>query len=252
MVERRAARPSRARAGARAQGPARRTGLGAERQRGRAADCRAQSRHSIRRRVFGPRSPASRTQGGVLRGCAGRRPWLRRQMPVRIEALGPGHRSLLTGFQNQHPPLVEYLKRYALRHATKDLLARTFVAIDDTPTATRLAGYFSLATVSVDRAAAENHPNLTRLPRFPIPGRLACSAGGGHPRAGPGPGAVPIRRGAGPHPAARQSGTSRVSSSGDRRHRCRRRSVLRTSRAGPLGRRVPCRMVLDLRPILDP
>ena len=93
-------------------------------------------------------------------------------MPVRIEALGPGHRPLLTGFQNQHPSLVEYLKRYALRHATKDLLARTFVAIDDTPTGTRLAGYFSLATVSVDRAAAERHPNLARLPPFPIPGVL--------------------------------------------------------------------------------
>ena len=88
-------------------------------------------------------------------------------MPARIEALGPGHRPLLTGFQNQHPSLVEYLQRYALRHARKDLLARTFVAIDDAPTGPRLAGYFSLATVSVERAAAERHPNLTRLPRFP-------------------------------------------------------------------------------------
>jgi GNAT superfamily N-acetyltransferase len=93
-------------------------------------------------------------------------------MPVRIEALGPGHRPLLTGFQNQHLSLVEYLKRYALRHATKDLLARTFVAIDDTAIGPRVAGYFSLATVSVDREAAEKHPQLTRLPRFPIPGVL--------------------------------------------------------------------------------
>ena|SRR5437762_13138446 len=74
-------------------------------------------------------------------------------MPLRIEALGPGHRQLLVGFQNQHTSLVEYLKRYALRHATKDLLARTFLAIDDAAGEPRLAGYFSLATVSVERAS---------------------------------------------------------------------------------------------------
>ena len=90
-------------------------------------------------------------------------------MPVRIEALGPGHRTLLTGFQNQHPSLVEYLKRYALRHATKDLLARTFVAIDDAPTGPRVAGYFSLATVSVGRASAETHPMVLDLRPVPEP-----------------------------------------------------------------------------------
>ena len=93
-------------------------------------------------------------------------------MPLRIEALGPGHRQLLTDLQNQHASLVEYLKRYALRHATKDLLARTFLAIDDDAGKPRLAGYFSLATVSVERASVGGQSDLNRLARFPIPGIL--------------------------------------------------------------------------------
>src|SRR5262245_52071678 len=93
-------------------------------------------------------------------------------MPLRIEALGPGHRRILANFQNQHPSLVEYLKRYALRHATKDLLARTFVAIDDAAGEPRVAGYFSLATVSVERTSVAGRRDLDRLPRFPIPGIL--------------------------------------------------------------------------------
>jgi GNAT superfamily N-acetyltransferase len=101
-------------------------------------------------------------------------------MALRIEALGPGHRALVADFENQHPSLVEYLRRYALRHAKKDLLARTFVAVDDAPSGPRLAGYFSLSTVSVERASIDRHPALTRLPRFPIPGvllaRLAVDA----------------------------------------------------------------------------
>jgi GNAT superfamily N-acetyltransferase len=101
-------------------------------------------------------------------------------MALRIEALGPAHRALVAGFENQHVSLVEYLQRYALRHASKDLLARTFVAMDDTSAAPRLAGYFSLSTVSVERASVERDPTLARLPRFPIPGvllaRLAVDA----------------------------------------------------------------------------
>jgi len=101
-------------------------------------------------------------------------------MALRIEALDPVHRTLVTDFENQHRSLVEYLQRYALRHATKDLLARTFVAVDDTSTGHRLAGYFSLSTVSVERASVERDPTLARLPRFPIPGvllaRLAVDA----------------------------------------------------------------------------
>jgi GNAT superfamily N-acetyltransferase len=170
-------------------------------------------------------------------------------MPVRIEALGPGHRPLLTGFQNQHPSLVEYLKRYALRHATKDLLARTFVAIDDAPAGPRVAGYFSLATVSVDRASAGKHPNLTRLPRFPIPGVLL----------------------------ARLAVDARVQGQGLGRYLFEEALglTLQLAKAGPIAFRLlvtdataarfyerhglvrlsdeyPCRMVLDLRPILEP
>jgi GNAT superfamily N-acetyltransferase len=93
-------------------------------------------------------------------------------MAVRIEALGRAHRALCADFQNQHPSLVEYIKRYALRHAEKDLLARTYLAIDARGGVERLAGYFSLATVSVDRASVTRLPELDRLPRFPIPGVL--------------------------------------------------------------------------------
>ncbi len=96
-------------------------------------------------------------------------------MGLRVEPLGRQHRTLLKGFQNQHDSLVEYLQRYALRHLEKDLLARTYVAIDESPEGPRLAGYFSLSTVSVERSAAQKVPTLDRLPRFPIPG--CCSRG---------------------------------------------------------------------------
>jgi GNAT superfamily N-acetyltransferase len=93
-------------------------------------------------------------------------------MGVHIEKLGREHRALLRHFQNQHASLVEYLRRYALRHAEKDRLSRTYVAIDDRGATARTAGYFSLATASVDRDAAAAVPSLERLPRFPIPAVL--------------------------------------------------------------------------------
>lgn len=93
-------------------------------------------------------------------------------MSLRIEPLDRSHRSLFTDFQNPRPSLVDYLRRYALRHAEKDLLARTFVAIDSGTGAPRLAGYFSLTTVSVERDSLVSLPALERLPRFPIPGIL--------------------------------------------------------------------------------
>jgi GNAT superfamily N-acetyltransferase len=173
-------------------------------------------------------------------------------MPVRIEALGPGHRPLLTGFQNQHPSLVEYLKRYALRHATKDLLARTFVAIDDTPTGIRLAGYFSLATVSVDRAAAEKHPNLTRLPRFPIPGVLLARLAVDTRVQGQGLGRYLFEEALGLTLQLAKAGpvafrllvTDAIDATAARFYE--RHGLVR------LGDEYPCRMVLDLRPILEP
>lgn len=90
---------------------------------------------------------------------------------LRIEPLAHEHRSLLKGFKSQHPSLVEYLQRYALRHVEKDLLARTYLALDDRE-GRRVAGYFSLSTVSVERGSVAAIPALDRLPRFPIPGVL--------------------------------------------------------------------------------
>jgi GNAT superfamily N-acetyltransferase len=93
-------------------------------------------------------------------------------MSVRIERLERRHRALLGDFQNQHVELVDYLKRFALRHTEKDMLARTYLAIDEGAGAPQLAGYFSLATVSVDRERPSGVPALDRLPGFPIPGVL--------------------------------------------------------------------------------
>ncbi|MDG4595528.1 MAG: hypothetical protein P9F75_07510 [Candidatus Contendobacter sp.] len=93
-------------------------------------------------------------------------------MTLRLEPLNRSHRPLLADFQNPQASLVDDLQRYALRHAEKDLLARTYLALDAGAGVPRLAGYFSLATVSVDRAAVAQLPELDRLPRFPIPGIL--------------------------------------------------------------------------------
>ena len=65
-----------------------------------------------------------------------------------------------------------YLRRFAIRHAERDLLSRTFVAIDRHAGSDRIAGYFSLTTVSVERSSVKAHPGLDKLPRFPIPGVL--------------------------------------------------------------------------------
>ncbi|HLK93181.1 MAG TPA: GNAT family N-acetyltransferase [Polyangia bacterium] len=171
---------------------------------------------------------------------------------MRIEALETGHRPLLTGFQNQHPSLVEYLKRYALRHATKDLLARTFVAIDDTPTRPRVAGYFSLATVSVDRASAEKHPNLTRPPRFPIPGVLLARLAVESRVQGQGLGRYLFEEALGLTLQLAKDGpvafrllvTDAIDAAAARFYE--RHGLVR------LSDEYPCRMVLDLRPVLEP
>jgi GNAT superfamily N-acetyltransferase len=93
-------------------------------------------------------------------------------MPLRIETLGRQHRALLEDFRNQHQSLVDYLRRFALRHAEKDLLARTFLAIDGAAGAERLAAYFTLATASVERSTVSSMESLDRLPGFPIPAVL--------------------------------------------------------------------------------
>ncbi len=93
-------------------------------------------------------------------------------MSLRIEVLGRQHRALLEDFRNQHRSLVDYLRRFALRHAEKDLLARTFLAIEGAAGAERLAGYFTLATASVERSTVDSMESLHRLPGFPIPAVL--------------------------------------------------------------------------------
>ena len=91
---------------------------------------------------------------------------------LRIETLARRHRALLRDFRNQAPALVTYLRRFALRHLERDLLARTYLAIDAKGGADRIAGYFSLATASVVRSSVASLPALSKLPRFPIPGVL--------------------------------------------------------------------------------
>lgn len=90
-----------------------------------------------------------------------------------IEPLGRSHRRLVSEFRNQHPGLVEYLRRYALRHTERDHLSRTFVAIHTLPEGQRrVAGYFSLAAASLERMAADSVRTLRDLPRYPLPGVL--------------------------------------------------------------------------------
>jgi hypothetical protein len=71
-------------------------------------------------------------------------------MALRLEPLNRSHRPLLADFRNPRASLVEYLTRYALRHAEKDLLARTYVALD--------AGvgldHLGADNICLDRAAA--------------------------------------------------------------------------------------------------
>jgi GNAT superfamily N-acetyltransferase len=93
-------------------------------------------------------------------------------MALRLEPLTRQHRPLLVGFQNRQPSLVEYLRRFALRHAEKDLLARTYLALDEVGGEPRIAGYFSLSAASVERSSVAPVSALDRLPRFPIPAVL--------------------------------------------------------------------------------
>jgi hypothetical protein len=86
-------------------------------------------------------------------------------MVLRIEALARRHKPLLSKFENQHPSLTEYVRRYALRHQEKDLLARTFLAIQPSGSDERVAGYFTLTTTSVERRSVSIVESLQRLPQ---------------------------------------------------------------------------------------
>jgi GNAT superfamily N-acetyltransferase len=114
-------------------------------------------------------------------------------MVLRIEALERRHKPLLSKFENQHPSLVEYLRRYALRHQEKDLLARTFLAVQRDESEGSVAGYFTLTTTSVERSSVSIIESLQRLPQFPIPGVLLARLAVDHRVQGQGVGRYLLR-----------------------------------------------------------
>lgn len=114
-------------------------------------------------------------------------------MTLRIEALERRHKSLLSRFENQHSSLTEYVRRYALRHQEKDLLARTFLAIQQVGAEDRVAGYFTLTTTSVERSSLSAIESLQRLPQFPIPGVLLARLAVDHRVQGQGVGRYLLR-----------------------------------------------------------
>ena len=91
-------------------------------------------------------------------------------MTLSVEQLTRAHRALLKGFTSGEPSLDLYIRRWALRHQERDLLGRTWLAVDRNNTE-RLAGYFTLAAAIVERDLVTEGP-LNKLPRFPIPAVL--------------------------------------------------------------------------------
>jgi GNAT superfamily N-acetyltransferase len=89
-------------------------------------------------------------------------------MPLNLERLSRAHRPLLKTFDCGVPVLNSYLHQWALRHQNRDFLSRTWLAIDQD----HLAGFFTLTTGSLDRAAAPTPGSLDSLPGFPIPAIL--------------------------------------------------------------------------------
>lgn len=92
-------------------------------------------------------------------------------MSLRVELLAREHRSLLAAFENDEPELLTYLRRWALRHQERDGLGRTWVAVDEVAGEHRVAGFFTLAAASLERQLV-TAGDLGRLPRFPIPAVL--------------------------------------------------------------------------------
>jgi GNAT superfamily N-acetyltransferase len=90
---------------------------------------------------------------------------------VRLELLTRAHRPLAAGFESDEPELVTYLRRWALRHQEQDGLGRTWVAVDEVDGEQRLSGFFTLAAASLERQLVTVGA-LDRLPRFPIPAVL--------------------------------------------------------------------------------
>ena len=176
--------------------------------------------------------------------------WRGIAVPIRIDVLDRRHRSLLRDFRNQHESLVDYLKRYALRHTEKDLLARTFLAIDVTSETERLAGYFTLATASVERASISPISALDRLPRFPIPAVLLARLAVDERAQGQGLGQFLFEEALGL--------TIQLARSGPVAFRLFVTDAIDETAArfydrfglARLGDEYPCRMVLDLKPLV--
>ncbi|MTW20864.1 GNAT family N-acetyltransferase [Allochromatium palmeri] len=171
-------------------------------------------------------------------------------MPLRIEPLDRSHRPLLADFQNPCPGLVDYLRRYALRHAEKDLLARTYVAIDSGTGMPRLAGYFSLTTVSVERGSLAPLPDLNRLPRFPIPGILLARLAVDTRIRGQGLGRYLFEEALGLTLQLAQNGPVAFRLFVTDALDAEAQSFYAHFGCAPLSEGFPCRMVLDLRPLL--
>ena len=166
-------------------------------------------------------------------------------MLLPLAAIAPA--PLLADFQNPQMSRVDSLQRYALRHAEKDLLARTYLALDAGAGTPRRAGYFSLATVRVDRAAVVRLPELDRLPRFPIPGILLARLAVDTRVRGQGLGRYRFEEALGL--------TLQLAQTGPVAFRLFVTDALNAEAArfyhhfdlAPLGDDFPCRMVLDLR-----
>ena len=171
-------------------------------------------------------------------------------MSLHIEPLDRAHRPLLADFQNPHTSLVDYLRRYALRHAEKDFLARTYVAIDSGTGVPRLAGYFSLTTVSVERGSLVSLPELDRLPRFPIPGILLAWLAVDTRIRGQGLGRYLFEEALGLTLQLARTGPVAFRLFVTDALDAEARSFYAHFGCAPLSNGFPCRMVLDLRPLL--
>jgi len=147
--------------------------------------------------------------------------------------------SLVCAGSGQGERTYDLFQRYALRHAEKDLLARTYLALDAGMGTPRLAGYFSLATVSVDRAAVARRPELDRLPQFPIPGVLLARLAVDTRVRGQGLGRYRFEEALGLMLQLAQAGPGGLPVVRYRRPRCRSRAVLPIFWPRAVGRRFP-------------
>jgi len=162
------------------------------------------------------------------------------------------HRPLLKDFRNQHESLTRYLQRFALRHQKRDLLSKTYVAIDRVENAERIAGYFSLAATSVTRESVRPIKGLERLPRFPLPSVLLTRMAIDERVQGQGLGRYLLEEALARTLELAQTGilgirlfvTDAIDESAARFYE--KFGFLR------LGDRYPCRMVLDLRGLIEP